>query len=142
MAINFTTDQTVINSQVKALQVKVCKLTFANFGTTPVNTLIATFPPNAAITRIAYWNKTKLAGNSISAATLSLGFASAGTTIVSAFDVFTTVGTNATLSPSNLILQTTIGEGSGGDYKIWAQGSATTGDPDAGEIYVIFEYVR
>jgi hypothetical protein len=141
MAINFNTDQTVINSQVKAVQLKVCKLTFANFGTTQVNTLIATFPANAAITRIYYWNKTKLAGNSISAATLSLGFSSAGTNIVNAFDVFTTVGTEATLSPVTNILQLSSGE-SGTDYKVWAGGAATTGDPDAGEIYVFIEYVR
>jgi hypothetical protein len=141
MAINFTADQTVLNSQLKQVQVKVCKLTSANFGTTPVNTLIATFPQGAAIHRISYWNKTKLAGHSISAATLSLGATSGTTGFVNAFDVFTTVGTHATLSPVAAIMQLDYGEG-GSDYKVWAQGSATTGDPTAGEIYVIFEFVR
>jgi hypothetical protein len=141
MAINFNTDQTVINSQVKTALVKVCKLTFANFGTTQVNTLIATFPPGAAITRISYWNKTKLAGNSISAATLALGFSSAATNLSAAYDVFTTVGTEAIISPVSNILQTSTGE-SGTDFKVWAGGLATTGDPDAGEIYLIIDYVR
>src|SRR4051812_2976651 len=105
MAINFTQDQTVLNSQIKNVQVKVCKLTFANFATVAVNTQIATLPADSSIVSIKYWNKTKMAGNSISAAALSIGSTSGGTEFVSAFDVFTTVGTEALLSPITGILQ-------------------------------------
>lgn len=141
MAINFTADQTVLNSQIKNVQAKVCKLTFANFTTGTTNTQIATLPADATILSIKYWNKTKLAGNGITAATLGLGTASAGTEFVSLFDVFTTVGTEALLSPITAIVQPgSIPNGS--DIQVWAKGIATTGSPTSGEIYVIIEYVR
>lgn len=141
MAINFTTDQTVLNSQIKNVQAKVCKLTFANFATGTVNTQIATLPADATILSIKYWNKTKLAGNSISAATLGIGSTSGGTEFVSAFDVFTTVGTEALLSPITAIVQP-LSLPLGSDIPIFAKGIATTGTPTSGEIYVIIEYVR
>lgn len=142
MAINFVADQTVLNSQVKSSMVKVCKLTNTNFTiTTPTDALIATLPADASIISISYWNKTKLAGASISAASLSLGSASGGTQFVNAFDVFTTVGTMAFLSPTLGIMQP-YGLPLGSDIQIWARGSATTGSPTSGELYVIIEYVR
>jgi hypothetical protein len=142
MAINFVADQTVINSQVKQVHTKVCKLTYANFTvTTATNALIATLPADATILGFTYWNKTKLAGASISAAALSLGSTSGGTEFVSAFDVFTTVGTQAILSPVLAIMQPyAVPQGS--DIKIYAKGLSTTGTPTSGEIYITIEYVR
>jgi hypothetical protein len=142
MAINFVADQTVINGQVKQTLVKVVKLTSANFTvTTATNALVATLPADATILGFTYWNKTKLAGGSISAAALSLGSTSGGTEFVSAFDVFTTVGTQAVLSPVTAIMQPyAVPQGS--DIKIYAKGLATTGSPTSGEIYVTIEYVR
>jgi hypothetical protein len=141
MAINFSADATVVGNGVKQVYVKVAKLTFANFGVTPVNTMIMRLPPDATMLGMRYYNKTKLAGNSISAATLSIGHVSAGTGYVNAFDVFTTVGTEAALSPIGIIM-TGHSIPNGLDYSIWASGAATTGDPDAGEIYVSVYYVR
>lgn len=142
MAIDFVADQTVINSQVKSVMTKVVKLTFANFAiTTPVDAKVATLPADATILSFSYWNKTKLAGASISAATLSLGTASGGTQFVNAFDVFTTVGTQAFLSPVAAIMAP-LSAPAGSDIQVWARGSATTGTPTSGEIYVVIEYVR
>lgn len=131
---------TVVDNNIKQAYTKVVKLTYANFGTTPVNTLVARLPADATITRISYSNNLKLAGNSISAATLSLGYASAGTNIVNAFDVFTTVGTYAPLSPIAAIMHE--GQPTWTELSIWAQGSATTGDPTSGIIYLIIDFVR
>lgn len=130
------------NSNIKDVVTKVVKLTSANFTvTTATNTLVAVLPADATILGFKYWNKTKLAGGSISAAALSLGTASGGTEFVSAFDVFTTVGTQALLSPVTGIMQN-YALPLGGDIQVWAKGLATTGTPTSGEIYVTIEYVR
>lgn len=127
--------------QVKDVVVKVVKLTFANFSTSGVNTKVCVLPADASILKFTYWNKTKLAGNSISAATISVGSTSGGTEFINGFDVFTTVGTQAILSPVTGILQpynipaTT-------EIPIYINGTSTTGTPTSGEIYVEIQYVR
>jgi len=152
MAINFVQGQVAVsdpsptgptaNSNDKDVHVKVVKLTSANFTiTTSTKTLVAVLPADATILNISYWNKTKLAGNSISAAALSLGTTSGGTELVSAFDVFTTVSTAALISPVTGIMQN-YGIPLGGDIPIYATGLATTGNPTSGEIYVAIQYVR
>ncbi len=152
MAINFVQGQVAVGdpsptgptplSNIKEVQVKVVKLTSANFTvTSATNTLVAVLPADATILGFTYWNKTKLAGASISAATMSIGTASAGTQFVSAFDVFTTVGTQARLSPVTGIMQNYAVPLSG-DIQVWVSGLATTGTPTSGEIYVTIEYVR
>jgi len=152
MAINFVQGQVAVSdpnpngpsatSNIKDVVTKVVKLTSANFTvTTATNTLVAVLPADASILRISYWNKTKLAGGSISAATLSLGTAPAGTQFVSAYDVFTTVGTQALLSPITGIMQN-YNIPYSTDIQVWASGLATTGSPTSGEIYLVIEYVR
>ncbi len=152
MAINFVAGQVAVGdpnpggpsatSNIKDVKVTVVKLTSANFAiTTSVKTLVAVLPADATILSFTYWNKTKLAGASVSAAVLSIGSTSGGTEFVSAFDVFTTVGTQAILSPVTGIMQN-YGVPLGGDIQIWATGLATTGTPTSGEIYVTIEYVR
>ena len=127
--------------QVKDVVTKVFKLTYANFSTSGVNTLIGSLPANASIVRLAYWNKTKLAGNSISAAALSLGTSSGGTDFCTVFDVFTASGTYANISPVTGILQP-YNPPYSSDIQLWANGGTTTGTPTSGEIYIIVEYVR
>ena len=141
MAIQFPDPQVTVTSNSKDVQVKVVKLDSSNFHTTPVNTNLAALPADATILRFEYWNKTKLAGGSISAAALSVGSTSGGTEFVSAFDVFTTVGTQAVLSPVTGIMQPkAVPQGS--DIQLWFKGAATTGVPTSGEIYVSIFYVR
>lgn len=152
MAINFVQGQVAVSdpnptgpsaiSNIKDVQVKVVKLTSANFTiTTSTKTLVAVLPADATILKFEYWNKTKLAGGGISAAALSLGTTSGGTEFVNAFDVFTTVGTTATLSPVTGIVQN-YGVPLGGDIPVYATGLATTGNPTSGEVYVSIYYVR
>ena len=152
MAIQFVAGQVALGdpavngptatSNDKDVHVKVVKLTSANFTvTTATNTLVAVLPADSTILSLRYWNKTKLAGGSVSAAVLSLGTASAGTQLVNAFDVFTTVSTEATISPVTGIMQN-YGVPLGSDIQVWASGLATTGSPTSGEIYVSIYYVR
>jgi len=143
MAVNFSADPTQVNTNCKVVQTKVVKLTYANFGVTPVDALVARIPANATIVGIRYYNQTKLAGNSISAATLSIGTTSGSTNIVNAFDVFTTVGTMAYLSPIATIMHN-LGAylGSWTSLDFYARGTATTGDPTSGTIYLMIDYVQ
>jgi len=152
MAIQFVAGQVALGdpavnaptatSNIKDVVVKVVKLTSANFTvTTATNTLVAVLPADATILSMRYWNKTKLAGGSVSAAVLSLGTASAGTQFVNAFDVFTTVATEAPISPVTGIMQN-YNVPLGSDIQVWASGLATTGSPTSGEIYVSIYYVR
>ena len=128
--------------QVKDVIVKVFKLTFANFSTSGVNTLIGALPADASILDLRYWKKTAFSGNSISAATLSIGASSAGTDFVNAFDIHTpAAGTNASITPVTGILQP-YQVPLGGEIQLWANGTATTGNPTAGEVYVVVKYVR
>ncbi len=152
MAINFVQGQVAVGdpnpggptatSNIKSVYTKVVKLTSANFTvTTATDTLVAVLPADASILGFTYWNKTKLAGGGITAAVLSLGTASAGTQFINAYDVFTTVATQALLSPVTGIMQN-YAVPLGGDIQVWASGLATTGSPTSGEIYVEISYVR
>ena len=153
MAINFVPGQVAVgdpaagtgpnaSSNIKDVVTKVVKLTSANFTvTTATNTLVAVLPADATILGFKYWNKTKLAGGSISAAAMSIGSTSGGTEFVSAFDVFTTVSTQALVQPVTGIMQN-YSLPLGGDIPIWVKGLATTGSPTSGEIYLEIQYVR
>jgi hypothetical protein len=130
-----------ITFQVKDVTTKVFKLGSANFNTTPVNTLVGVLPADSSIIRISQWVKTQLAGGSVSAATFKLGASSAGSDFVNGVSMFGTAGTYSVVTPVTGILQpynppmTT-------DIQLWVQGTATTGNPTSGEIYLIVEYVR
>ena len=125
----------------KDVLVKVVKLSGANFTTGGTNTLVAVLPADATIIGINHWVKTQLAGNSISAATLNIGTSSGGTQIASAFNSFGTAGAYAAITPINAIVQNyQIPQGA--DIQIFAGGTATTGNPTSGEIYLVISYVR
>lgn len=145
MAFNFVDPNTAgpfATFGVKDVCIKAFKLTSANFTvTTSTKTKVGMLPADAAIIRISYWNKTKLAGGGITASAMSVGTTSGGTDLVSAFDVFTTVGTMAILSPVTAIMQP-IAYPLGQDIPIWVDGLTTTGTPTSGEIYLLVEYVR
>jgi len=152
MAINFVQGQVAVGdpnpngpsaiSNIKDVVTKVVKLTSANFTvTTSTKTLVAVLPADATILGFRYWNKTKLAGGSVASATLSLGTTSGGTEFVSAFDVFTTVGTQALISPVAGIMQN-YNVPLSGDIPVYATGLTTTGSPTSGEIYLEIQYVR
>lgn len=129
--------------QVKNNQTKVLKLTNANFSTAGVNTFVAALPADASILNISLWVKTQLAGGSVSAATISVGSASAGTQFVNANTAaFNTAGVRAGLSPITNIMQAYNVPYTTGDIQIWVNGTSTTGNPTSGEMYLEISYVR
>ena len=151
MAINFVQGQVAISdpnpggpsatSNIKDKVCKIVKLTSANFTTTNVDTLVAVLPADATITGFDLWVKTQLAGGGITAAALSLGSASGGAQFVSALTAFATAGTYTPLTPVSGIMQN-YNIPYGTDVQIYARGTATTGNPTSGEIYLVISYVR
>lgn len=128
-------------SNVKDVVVKVVRLTSANFSTTAVNTLVAVLPADATILNMQLNVKTQLAGGGITAATVNLGTASAGTQFASAANAFGTAGTNADIATLTGIMAT-YQVPLGGDIQVWAGGLATTGIPTSGELFITIYYVR
>lgn len=129
-------------SNIKDIVVKAVKLTSANFSTGGVNTMVARLPADATIIALKLWVKTQLAGNSISAATLSIGSASAGTQFVNASALaFGTASTYSTMPVVSGIFQN-YNIPYGTDIDIWVNGTSTTGTPTSGEMYLAIEYVR
>ena len=128
--------------QVKDPDYKVFRVPFGLFvngGGTP--TLLGRLPADSSIISIATWVKTALAGNTVSAPTMSLGSASSGTQFTSALAITNTTGTYAVCTPVTGILQAYQVPLSQ-DIDIWFLGACTSGPPTSGEVYVIVEYVR
>lgn len=128
-------------SNVKDVQCKVVRLTSANFGTSAVNTLVAVLPADATILNMQLLVKTQLAGGGITAATVNLGTSSGGTQFASAVNAFGTAGANAdvaTLANVMQLYQVPLGA----DIQIYAGGTATTGAPTSGELFLTIYFVR
>lgn len=127
--------------QVKDVIVKVFKLTYANFTTSNTDTLIGKLPADASIVSVNTWLKTAFSGNSVSSPVLSLGSTSGGTEFSSAVALTNTTGTYATHSPITGILQA-YNPPYTSEINLYARGGCSTGNPTAGELYVIVKYVR
>jgi hypothetical protein len=152
MAINFVQGQVAVSdpnpggpsatSNIKDKVCKVVKLSSANFTTTNVDTLVAVLPADSTILGFDLWVKTQLAGGSISAATLSLGTSSGGTQFVNASTLaFGTAGTYSTMPAVSGIFQN-YNIPYGTDIGVYVRGTATTGNPTSGELYLVISYVR
>lgn len=129
-------------SNIKHELIKVVRLTFADFVTGGTASVKAVLPADATITSMEYWKKTAFSGNGITAATLSVGVPGTPTQFVSAIDVNTpAAGTNAMITPVTNIMQP-YSLPNGQDISLLFTGTATTGNPTAGELYVTIRYVR
>ena len=127
----------------KDVVVKAVKLTYADFSTGGTAAVKAYLPADASVIGIKQWVKTQLSGNSISAATLSIGITGTATKYLNAQSVFGAAGTagNFTAGVGN-IFQEYDPAAPGGDVPLLFTGTATTGNPTAGEIYILIEYIR
>lgn len=128
--------------QVKDVQAKVFKLTFANFTTGNTDALVGALPEDASILGFETWVKTALAGNSVASPVISIGTASGGTQFASAVAITNTVNLAVKLSPVSGILQAAAVPRAGSDISLWVRGGCSTGNPTSGEIYLTVYYVR
>lgn len=143
MALNFSPVVPVTAlSNDKQPHLKIIKLTSADFSTGGTASVKAVIPADASILEMTYWKKTAFSGGGITAATLSIGITGTATYFANAFDVHTpAAGTRGSVTPmTNLIQDTSLPLGS--DYSILVTGTATTGNPTAGELYIEIRYVR
>lgn len=127
--------------QVKDEEVRVFKLTYANFTTSNTDTLIGRLPADASIINVSTWLKTAFSGNGVTSPVLSLGSTSGGTEFSSAVALTNTTGTYAVHSPMTGICQP-YAIPLGQEISLYARGGCSTGNPTAGELYVIVKYVR
>lgn len=128
-------------SNIKSPRVTIVKLSSANFSTVGVNTLVAVLPADSTITKFRLHVKTQLAGGSISAATVAIGTASGGAQLAAASSAFGAAGANNDVASAVGIMQT-YNPPYGADIQIWVLGTATTGNPTSGEVYLEIDYVR
>lgn len=128
-------------SNVKDLLVKVVKLSSANFTTAGVNTLVAVLPADASIIGVFSYVKTALSGNGVTSPVISIGSTSGGTEFANAVGVTNTTGTYAAVTPVTAIVQA-YGLPLPGDIPIFLRGICSTGNPTAGEIDLVIQYVR
>ena len=144
MALIFTDPNTAgpfTSFQVKDIVTKVFKLTFANFTTGNTDALLGRLPADASIVGVDTWLKTAFSGNGVTSPVLSLGSTSGGSQFSSAVGLTNTTGTFVAHSPVTGILQE-YQIPLTGDINIYARGGCSTGNPTAGELYVIVKYVR
>jgi hypothetical protein len=122
---------------------KAVKLTNANFSTGGTTTAVAYVPADASIIGFKLWVKTQLAGGSVSAATMSVGVPGTNTQFINGSTAaFGTAGAETLLSPVSNIFQVYDPTVPTGDTQITVTGTATTGNPTSGEMYLLIEYVR
>ena len=152
MAINFVPGQvalgdpypnapTVTTNPAKDVQVKVAKLTSANFTTTGVTTLVAYLPADTTILSIRTYVKTALSGNGVTSPVANVGTTTTATEFISAVGLTNTTGTYVVQTPVTGIMQN-YAIPLGGDIPVYFKGTCSTGNPTAGEIYLIIEFVR
>lgn len=125
---------------------KAVKLTSANFTTGGVATAVAYIPADASLIRVSTYIKTTFSGNGVTALSYTLGVTGTAAKFVASTSMGITAGAAA---PVSGILAATTGAFQTydptvptGDTQLLFTGTATTGNPTAGEAYLLVEYVR
>ena len=150
MSFNFsglpsTTFPTPTNPVAKDLQVKAVKLTSADFTTGGTASVKAYLPADASLVGIRYWTKTTFSGNGVTVVSLQIGVTGTVNKYLSATTLSLTggvAGTATAITASTGAYQEYDPTAPAGDIPLLFTGTATTGNPTAGEAYVLIEYVR
>jgi hypothetical protein len=142
MAFNYSDNRVTATSGIKTVKIKSVKLTFSDVVLLGAAASVkAVLPAQASIVDFRFWKKTQLSGGSVSAATLSIGIPGSATFFVNAADILTpTAGVTSSLT--SVTTHQTYNVPAGGDISLLFTGTATTGNPTAGEFYVDIFYVE
>lgn len=142
MAIIFPDRNPTATSNDKEIHTKVIQLQAADFTTGGTASVKAVLPADASILSFNYWKATQLSGGGITAATLSIGIPGTPTNFVNALDILTpAAGAEALITPVTNIMQA-YNLPLGTDISLLFTGTATTGNPTAGDIRIAIIYVR
>lgn len=141
MAVNYADNRVTATSNNKSVHVKSVKLTFADVTTAGANSVKAVLPAQSTILGFQFWKKTQLSGNGITAATLSIGIPGAATSFVNAADILTPTAGDTSFLRSTTTHQN-YDPGNRTDISLLFTGTATTGNPTAGEFYVDIIYAE
>lgn len=130
------------NTQSKQLYVTAVKLTFADFTTGGTASVKSALPADASIVGIDLWTKTTFSGNGVTVASLQLGVPGTVAKFMAATSLSLTAG--AAVYPTALTNMLTEYDPTTptGDQQLLFTGTATTGNPTAGEAYALIKYVR
>lgn len=149
MSFNFTTFANVAPTPTtpvsKQLTVIAVKLTFADFTTGGTASVKASLPADASLVGVRYWTKTTFSGNGVTVASLQIGITGTVAKYVAATTLSLTAGVagavTAITAPTGAF-QEYDPTAPGGDVPLLFTGTATTGNPTAGEAYILLEFVR
>jgi len=142
MAVIYPDSQVTATSNIKEVKVKSIRLLNTDFVTGGTASVKAVLPSYASIMAFGVWTKTKLSGGSVSAATLSIGVSGAATQFVNALDALTPNSGAFAFAAAVTNTHQAYAAPAGGDISLLFTGTATTGNPTAGEIYVDIYYVE
>jgi hypothetical protein len=134
------TGPSAISPVSKPLRVKSVRLLPVDFTTGGVNSVKVVLPAQVAIQSIQVRKQTQFTGGGITAATLSIGIPGTPTRFVTAADVFASAAGFQGFLPA-LNLHQTNNLPLGADIQLLFTGTAVTGNPTAGELYVDIVYV-
>lgn len=145
MAFDFTpfpTGPTAASPASKDVVMKAVKLAAADFVTGGTASVKAVLPADASIVGFEYWKQTAFSGGGVTAVTLSIGVTGTPTQFVNGFDINTpAAGTRAIFTPQTNIMAEANPDNRT-DISLLFTGTATTGNPTAGSVYVLIYYVR
>lgn len=140
MAYDFT-EPVSIGNGVKQEFVKIVKLVGTDFATTGPARPKEALPADATITEIRYWKKTAFSGNGVTAVSLNIINSASGVAYVGGLDLHTPAAGAQAVAPvvTNIMQQN---DGNRQDIPLNFVCNSTTGNPTAGEVYIIIKYVR
>lgn len=141
MGVNYNDNRVTATSNDKSVHVKSVRLLASDFAVGGSASVDVVLPANSTILAFNFWKRTQLSGGGITAATLSIGIPGAPTSFVNAFDALTpAVGVQSMLTHSGS--HQNHDPDNRTDISLLITGTATTGNPTAGEIYVDVIYAQ
>lgn len=126
----------------KDIQCKAVKLSASDFTTGGTASVKAYLPADASIVGIDYWTKTTFSGNGVTVVSLQIGITGTVAKYLGATTLSLTAGVQGFATALTNIFQEYDAAAPGGDVPLLFTGTATTGNPTAGEAYVLIKYVR
>lgn len=126
----------------KDIACKAVKLTSADFTTGGTASVKAYLPADASLVGIDLWTKTTFSGNGVTVVSLQVGITGTVNKYMTSTSLSLTGGVAVYPTGVNNMFAQYDPTAPSGDIPLLFTGTATTGNPTAGEAYVLIKYVR